>query len=82
MPTETNLTKLNINRLTKAQYLEADIQGNIQANEIYVLKDAEYSAGATIDDTSISTTTTYSSSKINDLVSTSGTANIKFRIWG
>ena len=43
MATETNLTKLTINKLTKAQYLEADIQGQIDPNEIYVLKDAEYS---------------------------------------
>ena len=65
MATETNLTKLNINKLTKAQYLEADIQGQIDPNEIYVLKDVEYSVeGATINDTTVSATSTYSSSKI------------------
>ena len=68
MATETNLTKLNINKLTAAQYLEADIQGQIDPNELYVLKDAIYDSKVVIDDTKTSDSTTYSSNKIkNDL---------------
>ena len=77
MATETNLTKLNINRLTKAQYLEADIQGQIDPNEIYILKDALYDNRIIIDDSNLSTETTYSSNKIDNtyLKKAGGTIN-------
>ena len=73
MATETNLTKLNINKLTAAQYLEADIQGQINQNELYVLKDAIYDSKVVIDDTKASDSTTYSSNKIkNDFIRNTG----------
>ena len=93
MATETNLTKLNINRLTRAQYLEADIQGQISPSEIYVLKDVEYQTTSLIDDTTASDSTVYSSSKTDsrylkltggtltgDLKIDDGTRDIKLQI--
>ena len=63
MATNTDLTKLVINRLTTAQYIGAESNNELSPNELYVITDAENDSE--IDDKTISADSTYSSSKID-----------------
>lgn len=63
--TDTDLTKIVVNKLTSAQYTAEVAAGTLSPNEFYILTDYADTSGANINDTTISTNSTYSSNKID-----------------
>ena len=61
--TDTDLTKIVVNKLTSAQYAAEISAGTLSPDEFYILTD--YAETSSINDTTISTISTYSSSKID-----------------
>ena len=63
--TNKDLTKIIINKLTSAQYAAEVAAGTLSPDEFYILTDWTDEVGSKINDNKISTTSTYSSSKID-----------------